>query len=436
MDRVLLKLPDLQNFFQDFARVSGLHLNIGKTVMVPLATSNTEDLRRLVQSRAHAWRDMVIADAAKYLGFFIGPGRADSSWKAPLEKYLSRAQIWGKIGAGAQLTTEAYRIYIVSVLSFVGQLEEAPSYLREFEAKACRALYPGPMGWISPGCLKELRALHGHNEWVDIQRISDAAKARVLRFENHAHGGLLAVDRGHAIQQAIRDAGCTLGQIAFVSKWFQGSFFDNLLKAHGQQRRVLRDVQERWTAKRSGWQANYSSLLKPLCPQFALMHLRRRLDYWNVRTLQGHRSRRALNMLKTLSEKLPPRVWHAYFRLLCNGWVTGRRFQRSCDCSFGCRHGEDSIQHFASCPVVCNWIHANLGIRRAPVGEELDHFLGLRIENDEATIYNNTYVSRGLAVYALYKVHNGARHNSFGGASLEEVFKYFLQEGQAAEHNL
>ena len=80
---------------------------------------------------------------------------------------------------------------------------------------------------------------------------------------------------------------------------------------------------------------------------------------------------------------------------------------------------------------MCNWIHANLGIRRAPVGEELDHFLGLRIENDEATIYNNTYVSRGLAVYALYKVHNGARHNSFGGASLEEVFKYFLQEGQA-----
>ena len=81
-------------------------------------------------------------------------------------------------------------------------------------------------------------------------------------------------------------------------------------------------------------------------------------------------------------------------------------------------------------------MHANLGIRQAPVGEELDYFLGLRIENDEATIYNNTYVCRGLAVYALYKVNNGARHNSFGGARLEEVFKYFLREGQAAEHNL
>ena len=81
-------------------------------------------------------------------------------------------------------------------------------------------------------------------------------------------------------------------------------------------------------------------------------------------------------------------------------------------------------------------MHACLGIQKAPVGEELDYFLGLRIENDEATIYNNTYVSRGLAVYALYKVHNGAKHNSFGGANLKEVFKYSLQEGKAAEHNL
>ena len=66
----------------------------------------------------------------------------------------------------------------------------------------------------------------------------------------------------------------------------------------------------------------------------------------------------------------------------------------------------------------------------------MDCFLGLRIENDETTIYNNNYVCRGLAVYALYKVHNGARHNSSGGASLEKTFKYFLQEDQAAEHNL
>ena len=44
-------------------------------------------------------------------------------------------------------------------------------------------------------------------------------------------------------------------------------------------------------------------------------------------------------------------------------------------------------------------MHACLGIQKAPVGKELDYFLGLRIENDEATIYNNTYVSRGVVVY-------------------------------------
>ena len=72
VDQALIKLPDLQNFFQDFARISGLHLNIGKTVLVPLAPFNRDELRRLVQSRVQAWRDMVIADAAKYLVVFVG----------------------------------------------------------------------------------------------------------------------------------------------------------------------------------------------------------------------------------------------------------------------------------------------------------------------------------------------------------------------------
>ena len=47
-----------------------------------------------------------------------------------------------------------------------------------------------------------------------------------------------------------------------------------------------------------------------------------------------------------------PRVSAAVLRTLFNGWVTERRFQRWGPCRFGCREAEDSIEHYACCPVV------------------------------------------------------------------------------------
>ena len=140
-------------------------------------------------------------------------------------------------------------------------------------------------------------------------------------------------------------------------------------------------------------------------------------------------------MLKTIGEGLPPRVWAAYFRLICNGWMTARRFQGSGKCLFGCGNGHDSIEHFAQCPVVSHWLHENLGISPAPVGEEMDHFLGMRIDEERDDTHMNSRIRRGLATYALYKVHNGVRHQSFGDARLSEVFAYFLQEGQSPDEN-
>ena len=115
--------------------------------------------------------------------------------------------------------------------------------------------------------------------------------------------------------------------------------------------------------------------------------------------------------------------------------MTARRFQGSGKCLFGCCNGHDSIEHFAQCPVVSHWLHENLGISPAPVGEEMDHFLGMRIDEERDDTHMNSRIRRGLATYALYKVHNGVRHQSFGAARLGEVFAYFLQEGRSPDDN-
>ena len=97
-------------------------------------------------------------------------------------------------------------------------------------------------------------------------------------------------------------------------------------------------------------------------------------------------------MLKAIGEGLPPRVWAAYFRLICNGWMTARRFQGNRTCLFGCGGGHDSIEHFAHCPVVSHWLLENLGINPAPIGDELDHFLGMRIDDERDNTYMNTRI--------------------------------------------
>eukprot|EP00959_Pyramimonas_sp_CCMP1952_P336831 7053080-Pyramimonas_sp.AAC.1 len=61
-------LAALLTFFDDFALVSGLHLNIPKTVLVPLDPGADEAVRDALRTRAPGWGGVLVASSAKYLG--------------------------------------------------------------------------------------------------------------------------------------------------------------------------------------------------------------------------------------------------------------------------------------------------------------------------------------------------------------------------------
>ena len=103
--------------------------------------------------------------------------------------------------------------------------------------------------------------------------------------------------------------------------------------------------------RRSKWQRACYQVLRPAHADGALRHLRRRLDRWDVKILQGRRVGRAVLALRALSTQVPPRVLAAVLRAQCNGLVTGRRFQQNTACCFGCSVG-DGVEHYAVCPVV------------------------------------------------------------------------------------
>ena len=97
-----------------------------------------------------------------------------------------------------------------------------------------------------------------------------------------------------------------------------------------------------------GWQARATGLLRPSYTLPAGVHLRRRLDRWNVPTLCCYRVERWLSRLHEIAGLVAPRIIAAANRTACNGWATARRFQGHSRCILGCV-AEDSLEHYACC---------------------------------------------------------------------------------------
>ena len=131
-------------------------------------------------------------------------------------------------------------------------------------------------------------------------------------------------------------------------------------------------VQTRTEARRS-WQPVAMQLVRQPTLQQTRIHLRRRLDTWDLHTLEGHRVDRAVSILHRASHLVPPRVVAAYLRTICGGWMTSARFgQPATPCRFGCVHGTDSLAHIARRPVVHSLIESEVRLHFPAVGWQAD----------------------------------------------------------------
>ena len=89
--------PIAEDIFNQFAAMSGLELNIAKTVCIPLWEGSPEgEVRRALQASDSSWKDVCVADHGAYLGFNVGPGRVShSSWSKANDKFYKRCSQWG-----------------------------------------------------------------------------------------------------------------------------------------------------------------------------------------------------------------------------------------------------------------------------------------------------------------------------------------------------
>ncbi len=90
------------------------------------------------QGQGPAFEQVAIQDRGKYLGYYIGPGKKDSSWSEALSKAEKKVHAWDWAPFGLFYWISAWNIYIVPILRFVAQLEGPPPNLHSRTAAMVR----------------------------------------------------------------------------------------------------------------------------------------------------------------------------------------------------------------------------------------------------------------------------------------------------------
>ena len=223
LDDFWTQAPVLAEIFEKFGEISNLRLNIDKCVVIPLhprgprrplhtddaavaqgpkhTSTETTKHKTTTQQPSHAdpllslkqhlqvhlprWQNMNIAWQGTYLGFEVGPGRADTSWKKPAGKFMDRIHAWAGQGHGLQYGALEYNSFAVSTLSYISQLEAPPTWIFEMEDQAIRKMAPGPINkWATVEDMWHLQDGFGFSQSFKCLRwLAQAAQLRVYVWD-------------------------------------------------------------------------------------------------------------------------------------------------------------------------------------------------------------------------------------------------------------
>ena len=91
----------IHKVFKEFECMSGMELNIPKTICIPLWENGVEECKNNNAFRDAGWGNVKVTTHSTYLGFSSGPGKENSSWDNPLQKFNNRilwhCSLWYKI---------------------------------------------------------------------------------------------------------------------------------------------------------------------------------------------------------------------------------------------------------------------------------------------------------------------------------------------------
>ena len=365
-----------------------------------------------------------------------------------MQKFLERATAWGASPAGLFFTSVAYLVYILSVLTFVLQLERVPARWDEVETAAMRKLLPGPGNWCSTFDAHHLRELGLTRDLPGLHQLSLAVKLRVAAQEATSSGGL-EVQRKAAELANWRLHANAAGWAYHNRHWYDSSY---VLQLHGALQHfaangVTPQVIENDIAQhaprpfdraaaarvRSRFQRVARDHLRDLDLGKFQQRVRAKLTRWRILLFPRIRMQRMLASGPRLVDILPPRVLAAVWRTRWNGWVTQRRMQSlpGCRrrCIFQCSPtAEDSIEHYACCPRVAEWARRDLGLDQ-PEGTQAKLAGFLLLDPPVTALNDEALAARALRTASVYRTHCFATHGKLvAGTTAQQSLRQSVKE--------
>jgi len=452
--------------FAEFERMSGMELNIKKTVCIPLWESGIQDISQSPRFASSSWQDIRLTDHGAYLGFVLGPGRCNKSWEKPLKKYISRCKSWSMVKAGLQYATIAYNTFAVSTLMFIAQLEQPPIEAFELETEGLKMMVPGPHEWRNDNDLFFLKEQFGQQKsFQSLTFCSQAAQLRVL-FTHDSYRrrnqtlNITSIKNMHTdLQYNISYPEHPVRAYRWKN-WYEKSHVSTLMQNHKALERegiIIDNICTRIAGSPPPWdhqarlqqkakfQKETTICIKQSRKSNPYYRIRHKLFRWFDKDRNGPRSRsigfklagtpaqisnRVLNNLQRLPQLVPPRVCAAMWRLIFNGWCTPRRFQGRHlavnHCVLGCGgEAEDSIEHYCCCPALQDSLKAKL---RASVPN--CSALSFWMMNETLQPHDEYLFCSALISYAGYMATNHYRHHgSTSYARAREAIHQFIIQG-------
>jgi len=433
-----------EQVFREFAEMSGLELNVEKTVCIPLWERGREDIEQTLRASGRSWSNMCIAEEGTYLGFCVGPGRYGKSWKRPVQKFSKRCEQWGGMGLGLMFSTVAYNAFASSTLAFVAQLEEPDEHVYRAEIAGITKMTPGPGNWRQCQDAFYLKESWGQQcSFKSVCSTAAAAKLRVKythdcdRRRGESCSPISVQNMAKDIIRSTRNSEHA-HRAALWNKWYESSYpvslernEQTLSSMHGiRVDSILHEI----AGGAPPWSVEVRSKQKKLLQRCVAEHLKRlakpdphnrlreKIDRWleckgnevgwGLPGPPAHIVRRMLRHLQKLPVLVPPRVCAAVLRTFFNGWCTERRFQRrycsSNICMLGCRAGaEDSIEHYCRCPALRTVLKSRLRV-------SVPNFKGLSfwLMNDSCVEEEELLICSALINYAGYMATNMFRNST------------------------
>ncbi len=141
--RTLATLKRLHPVFTQAHELAGLGLKPPKCIIIPLAPFSdalVAGIKTWLATHIPDWVIFSVKDAAKYLGFFLGPAAGKHQWIAPIKKYMDRATAINASQAAVSLCSYSYNVRALPTLTYIAQLAFLPDGFAQIERTSLQTI--------------------------------------------------------------------------------------------------------------------------------------------------------------------------------------------------------------------------------------------------------------------------------------------------------